>query len=394
MSVVCNLSPLLFVTFRELYGISYSLLGSLVLINFCTQLAVDLIFSFFSHKFNIPLTVKSIPIITLIGLIIFAASPFVFGDAVFVGLLIGTLIFSASSGLMEVLISPVIAAIPSKTPERDMSKLHSIYAFGVVGVISIGTLFLHFFDARLWPLLAIASTTLPLTATILFIGSKIPEMKTPEKTSGAIAFFKDKMLWLCVFAIFLGGAAECTMSQWSSGYIETALKIPKLVGDIFGVAAFGLALGLGRWLYGKIGKNIERVLLLGAIGATACYLVAALSPIPVIALIAAALTGFATSMLWPGTLIVAADKFPLGGVFIYALMASGGDLGASVVPQLVGIVTDVVSESALAQTLGNQLSLTTEQVGMKAGMIAASIFPMMAIIVYAYIYKTRKRKEN
>ena len=99
-------------------------------------------------------------------------------------------------------------------------------------------------------------------------------------------------------------------------------------------------------------------------------------------------------MLWPGTLIVASDKFPLGGVFIYALMASGGDLGASVVPQLVGIVTDVVSESALAQTLGNQLSLTTEQVGMKAGMIAASIFPMIAIIVYAYIYKTRKRKEN
>lgn len=53
MAAVANLSPLLFLTFREVYGISYSLLGLLVLLNFCTQLAVDLIFSFFSHRFPI-----------------------------------------------------------------------------------------------------------------------------------------------------------------------------------------------------------------------------------------------------------------------------------------------------------------------------------------------------
>ena len=44
MSSVYSLPPLLFVTFRELYGISYTLLGSLVAINFCTQLAVDFVF--------------------------------------------------------------------------------------------------------------------------------------------------------------------------------------------------------------------------------------------------------------------------------------------------------------------------------------------------------------
>ncbi len=67
------------------------------------------------------------------------------------------------------------------------------------------------------------------------------------------------------------------MSQWCSGYIESALDIPKVWGDIFGVAFF--ALGLGRSLYAKIGKNIEKVILLGVIGATLCYLVAALSSI-------------------------------------------------------------------------------------------------------------------
>ena len=87
MSVVGNLSPLLFLTFHDLYGISYSLLGLLVLINFCTQLAIDLIFSFFSHKFNIPLAVKCAPFLTMAGLIIYALSPVFFsGVYVYIGL--------------------------------------------------------------------------------------------------------------------------------------------------------------------------------------------------------------------------------------------------------------------------------------------------------------------
>ena len=94
MSVVGNLSPVLFLTFRTLYGISYSLLGLLVLINFVTQLTIDLLFSFFSHKFNIPKAVKMTPVLTLIGLSIYALWPFLLPDHVYIGLVIGTLIFS------------------------------------------------------------------------------------------------------------------------------------------------------------------------------------------------------------------------------------------------------------------------------------------------------------
>ena len=70
MSIVSSLSPVLFLIFRTLYGISYSKLGLLVLISFITQLGVDLIFSFFSHKFNIPTTLRINPLLTIIGLII------------------------------------------------------------------------------------------------------------------------------------------------------------------------------------------------------------------------------------------------------------------------------------------------------------------------------------
>ena len=391
MSVVANLSPLLFLTFRSLYDISYSLLGLLVLVNFCTQLLVDLIFSFFSHKFNIEKTVKFTPMLTVAGLLIFALVPFFYPQFAYVGLLAGTVVFAASSGLAEVLISPVIAALPAENPEREMSKLHSIYAWGVVAVILIGTLYLLAFGGENWFWLAIAFIIFPLVACALFCGAKLPKMQTPEKTSGALAYFKEKRLWLCVAAIFLGGASELIMAQWSSSYLEQALHIPKVWGDVFGVALFGFMLALGRTLYAKHGKNIEKILLLSVIGAAVCYLVAALSPVPVIGLLACAFTGLCTAMLWPGSLVVASDKFPMGGVFIYAMMASGGDLGASVGPQLVGLVADGVIAAPWSASLAEALGLGVEQLGMKVGMLTGLIFPLLAILIFSILYKQRKR---
>ncbi len=389
MAVVANMPPVLFLTFRTLYGISYSLLGLLILIGFVTQLGIDLIFSFFSHKFNIPLAVKLTPLIAAVGLLIYAASPTLFPNSVYIGLVIGTFIFSFSGGLAEVLISPVIAAIPSKDPDREMSKLHSIYAWGVVPVTIISTLFVLVFGSKNWQFLAVFFSIVPFLSCILFSNTEIPKMETPEKTSSALGFLKNKTLLLCVAGIFFGGAAECTMSQWSSSYIEKALNIPKVWGDIFGVALFGFMLGLGRTLYAKKGKNITKVMLLGSVGAALCYGSAAIIGNPIIGLIACAFTGFCTAMLWPGSLVAASDRFPKGGVFVFALMAAGGDLGASVGPQLVGIVTDTVLKNPAAINLANGLKISTEQLGMKAGMLVGMLFPLMAIFVFTYLHRKK-----
>ncbi|MBE6596382.1 MAG: MFS transporter [Ruminococcaceae bacterium] len=394
MSVVGNLSPLLFLTFRSQYGLSYSLLGLLVLINFSTQLSVDLLFSFFSHKFNIKRTVRLMPIFAIVGLLIFAFVPFFFPKSAFLGLAVGTVIFSASSGLGEVLISPLIAAIPSKNPDREMSKVHSIYAWGVVAVVIIATLFITIFGAENWHWLVMVCLIFPLSAAILFSSAEIPHMEVAQKVSGVLSFLKNKAVWTCILAIFLGGAAECTMAQWASGYLEQALGISKIYGDIFGVALFSATLGAGRSLYAKIGKNTSRALLMGGIGAAVCYLICAITPFAIAGLLACAFTGFCVSMLWPGSLLVASDRFPNGGVVIFALMASGGDLGASVAPQLVGIITDFALNNQATISLAASLSLAPEQLGMKLGMLVGALFPLLSIPIYfSFWKKDRKTKK-
>jgi MFS family permease len=392
MSSIFCLPPLLFVTLRETYGISYTLLGTLVLTNFCTQLAVDLIFTVFSKKFNVQKIVRIMPLITSLGLLIYAVFPMMLPQLAYAGLLIGTVIFSIAAGLSEVLLSPMIAAIPSDNPQRDMSMLHSLYAFGVFTVAVITTIFFALFGTDNWMYLTMFFAALPVIAAVLFMISPMPTMGGAESSSSARSTGKRTLgIVLCVACIFFGSCAENAMSNWVSGFMENALHIDKAVGDILGVAAFAILLGLTRIGYAKFGKNIFRMLLIGMIGATCCYVVVGLSSGVIPAFLACILTGMFTAMLWPGTLIMMEENLPGLGVAAYALMAAGGDLGASVAPQLMGIVVDTVTVSGFAAKYSSIWNLSAEQIGLKAGMLVTAIFPLIGTIIVLLAMRHFKR---
>lgn len=386
MAIASNFSPLLFLNFRDMYDLSYTLIGFLVVINFVTQLSVDLIFTFFTGYFNIHKSVRITPFIAFVGLMIYSVLPRLFPDFAFLWISAGTVICSAGSGLAEVLMSPVIAAIPSENPEHEMSKLHSMYAWGVVGVVILSTLFLSVFGSRNWMYLALLWSIVPLTAFLLFLKSKLPEMNNFGKAQKQTKIF-NKGIVLCVICLFFGGAAECTMGQWASSFIENAIGVPKVYGDVIGVALFALLLGIGRTLYSTYGKKIINILLFGMLGASVCYFTASLTLSPAVGIISCALTGIFTSMLWPGTLIYVEEKFENVGVAIYALMAAGGDMGAAVAPQLVGILSDKFILTDCALRISGMFNISAEQVAMRTGLLVAGIFPVAGVLCVIYMKK-------
>ena len=393
MSSIFSLPPILLVTLREQYGISYTLLGTLVLVNFCTQLLVDLLFTFFAKKFPIHTTIKVMPLLTSVGLCTYAILPGLLPQGyAFWGLFAGTVIFSVAAGLCEVLLSPLVAALPSENPQKDMSTLHSLYAYGVVTVVIISTLFLRIFGRENWMYLTLFWAVLPVISCVLYCTSPLPEMNLSHGDSPKTSTKAGVSLTLFVLCIFLGSASENAMTNWISGFAEKALGISKTIGDILGLALFGILLGLGRTAYAKYGKNILKVLLFGMMGATVCYLVTALVSNATVALVACVLTGLCTSMLWPGTLIAMEEKIPGVGVAAYALMAAGGDLGGSVAPQLVGAVVDTVSASDWGISLASTLAITPEQVGMKTGMLVAALFPLLGIGLVLFMIGYFKKK--
>jgi fucose permease len=394
MSSIFCVPPLLFMTFHNLYNISYTLLGTLVLTNFCTQMLVDLIFTMFSKKFNIQKVVRVMPCITSLGLFVYALIPQFFPQYAYIGLVVGTIIFSVSAGLSEVLLSPVIAAIPSDNPQKDMSMLHSLYAFGFFTMVVISTLFLKIFGNEKWSYLVLLIGTLPLIAAVMFKISPFPDMT--EEASQEKNKEKNKSrtigLALCVGSIFLGSCAENTMSNWISTYMENALNIDKALGDILGMAMFAILLGITRITYAKYGKNISKFLLVSMICASVCYLTVSFSNNTILSFVGCVLTGIFTAMLWPGTLILMEEKVKGVGVAAYALMASAGDFGASLAPQLMGIVVDNVSVSKFALEMSNTLNLSPEQIGLKVGMLITSTFPILGSFLIVFIIRYFKKQ--
>lgn len=400
MAPIFVLPSMLFLTFRQTYGISYTLLGSLVLVNFCTQMTIDLLFTFFSRFFNIRATVRVMPLLTTVGLLLYAILPWVLpSHLTYLGLVIGTVIFSISAGLSEVLVSPIVAAIPSKHPERDMSLLHSIYGWGVVGSVLVCSLYFLTVGTRHWQYLVLLLATLPLITATLFFLSPIPDLnpQSAEAPSSRRSRGRTVGIALCAVCIFLGSCAENTMTNWISGFMESALGLPKAVGDLLGLAVFALLLATTRVLYAKYSPSILKTLLVSMIGASVCYLLTGLSPSVLLSFLSCILLGVFTAMLWPGTLILMEERIPMPGVAAYALMAACGDMGASVAPQMLGIVVDRIAASEFARRMSLTASVTPEEIGMKIGMLIAAIFPILGTGLVLYIiryYKKQARAEQ
>ena len=392
-SVFC-VPSMLFVTFHELYGISYTLLGTLIAVNFFTQLLVDLLCTVLSKKYHVERALRSIPIMTTVGMLIYALVPMLLPRVAYLGLVVGTVIFSIAAGLSEVLLSPTVAAIPSEHPQSDMSLLHSLYGFGVFGAVLISSAALHFVGTERWYFVMIGFAVLPLITAFLFMTSPIPSIKVGSETKavGERSKARTKGLILCILCIFFGSCAENTMTNWISSYAESALRIPKIVGDVCGVALFALLLALARAGFAAIGKSIRPVLLIGMGASFVCYLTAGLMPGTVIPFIASILIGLFSAMLWPGTLILMEENISDPGVAGFAMLAAAGDLGASLAPQLTGIVVDTVSAAPFAARLSASLSVSTDAIGLRAGMLVTALFPLLGTV--AVILTLRFFKKN
>lgn len=98
----------------------------------------------------------------------------------------------------------------------------------------------------------------------------------------------------------------------------------------------------------------------------------ALAPSAWLVILAFGLIGFCSSMLWTGTLIVAADTLPNTGALIFALLAGGGDLGIGVVGQVVGWLSDFFGTRAPADS-------AAEQFGLQAAMGVAIAVPLLSV---------------
>ena len=69
-------------------------------------------------------------------------------------------------------------------------------------------------------------------------------------------------------------------------------------------------------------------------------------------------------------------------------------MGAALGPQLVGAVTDLALASDGFVKIAESLHLGLEQLAMKTGLLVGSIFPLLAIAVYASMHRQQTKKSE
>ena len=282
-AIAANYAPLLFLTFKSTYAISLDRIALIPMIFFLTQLLTDLAAVKFVDRIGYRTCVVASQILSAIGLISMSFLPELL-PIPFMGILVSVVLYAIGSGLIEVLISPIVEACPFENKEGMMSLLHSFYCWGSVGVILGSTIF---------------------------------------------------------FAVFMGVA---------------------------------------RVLYGKANEKLDltKVMLMCGTLCVICYLVASLATIPILGLIGCALCGFSVGIMWPGTLSISAQKCPAGGTAMFAFLALAGDLGGSIGPSIVGIISNLAG--------GN----------LKIGLLTATFFPIVLIlglfILKKYVNKSEKEE--
>ena len=373
-AISANFTPLLFLTFRDTYEIGFEKLALIPMVFYLTQLLVDFAAAKFVDKIGYRTCVVSSQVLSGAGLILMAVLPEAL-SVPFIGILAAVVFYAVGSGLIEVLISPIVEACPFENKDGMMSLLHSFYCCGAVVVILGSTFFFTVFGIANWKILAVIWALVPLYNTFNFISCPIERLVEDGKSMRTGQLLSLPLFWLLILLMICAGASEASMAQWASAFTESAMGVSKTIGDLAGPCLFAVFMGISRILYGKMSEKLDltKTMLACGVLCVICYLTASLASMPAFGLAGCALCGASVGIMWPGTISISVQKCPRGGTAMFAFLALAGDLGATVSPAMVGGISNM---------FGGDL---------KTGLLTASVFPMILILGLAVLNRRFSR---
>lgn len=294
------------------------------------------------------------------------------------GIIISVVLYATGSGLLEVLISPVVESCPTDNKTGAMSLLHSFYCWGTVFVIAVSSIYFAAFGRDSWRWLALVWALLSLANMIFFCLVPIKEPSEENSHNRIIDLFKNKNFVISIIIMFCAGASELSMSQWASTFAEKGLGVSKTIGDLTGAMAFGILMGIGRVIFSKLSSkiSIQKYITASAVLCIISYFMAGISPNPILSLIGCAVCGLAVSAMWPGTISLSAQQASGGSTAMFALLALAGDAGCTAGPSIIGVISNAQGGDV------------------KKGLVFGFIFPLIIILMLLVNKKILKKQIN
>ena len=375
-AIVNNFLPLLFVYFANAYKIPVYLISTIIAYNFIVQILVDMFSSSFIIKIGHRASCIFSGSVASIGVGILVITPLIFSTylSIYFGIMLAVTFMAVGSGLCEVLLSPILEALPHENKSAKMSFIHSFYCLGYLILVLISTAFFVLFGVDKWYILALCLIVVPVAEILLFCFCPIVKPTGDDSKIKKTELFKNKRFILLFILMIAAGASEQSIAQWASFYAESGLKVSKTMGDLLGASVFAFFMFLSRLLHGFSGKkyNVANLLTGCSIGLIVCYLLTVLQPNAILSLVFISLIGFFVGIAWPGVYSIGGDLFSSGGTVMFSMLALGGDIGCTVGPSLIGFIASGTN--------------------MNVGILVSTIFPIILFIGMIILKRTSKEE--
>lgn len=370
-AVVNNFLPILFIALQDIYALSYEQLARIILFNFLTQMVTDLLTPKILGLIGYRKAAMLAHISASVGLVLLGMLPR-FMENTYLAIIISMMITAFGSGLIEVILSPMVEMLPTSNKAGNMAVLHSFYCWGQAFTIIVTTLLVMAFGLTGWANIPLIWAAIPFVNIFAFSKVPIIEPEKEQKTDSFGQLIKDKRFFLFLVMMLCAGASEITMAQWASMFAQQSLGVSKAVGDLAGPCAFAIFMGTGRIWYAKVSEKVsfKKTVIVLSVLCLICYLVVGTCNIPALSLVCCAICGFSVSIFWPGTYSAGAKVFQNGGAVMFSAFAMLGDIGCSLGPWVLGIVADGY--------------------GLNWGFVASAIFPILMILATLILMKSKK----
>ncbi|MBM4037318.1 MAG: MFS transporter [Planctomycetes bacterium] len=253
------------------------------------------------------------------------------------------LLMGLGAGVLDMVLSPIVAALQPEGRTSAMNWLHSFYSIGAVATALGVSEALE--RGMGWRTVSFALIPLCVLVAAGFVGMRVPRLVADGYDRMRLRrLCREPYFLAALAAIFLVGCTELAMAQWLPAYAEEGLGFSKVAGGR-ALMGFYVVMAGGRIAGGLVGHRVRATsLMIGCCALAAClYAVASFAPWRAAALAACGAMGLAVSCLWPSMLAVAADRFPHGGASMFALLAAFGNGGGILMPWLVGAVAGATS---------------------------------------------------
>lgn len=370
-AICIDYAPLLFVQFSRQFSLPLSSLTAIVSVTFLVQLVMDAVSSSFIDRIGYKKAILLANALAFTGLALLSFLPLMISP--FFGIMISVFFYALGSGLVEVMVSPMVEALPLENKAGVMNILHAFYSVGQLVVVLFSSLFFFIFSTELWSILTLIFALVPLVNFIVLITCPVRKLdEEEEEKESMLSYFRNPVFYLFILMMISSGASEHAVNQWASYFAETVLHLNKEAGDILAPAFFALMMAFSRLIFTKKDMDAEKILIKMSILCLVCYLVIALSDIVFFSLLAIGFTGFAVGLFWPLTFTLSRRRLK-GRTMMFALLALFGDIGCTLGPSFSGL---------LSSSTGS----------MRSALLFSSVFPLMMLLPVVILTLKRKKE--